>query len=172
MKTRIETAREYHAKIIALEGQLGLPASEMILGIKAASRRLKELQTLVSRMSPAPARAAPPAQPALSPVALGILQSQYPQVAPTPILTRPQCIAIMRDCFNEGCGKFVGLSDADLLADTLARVQADGLKIPGLVQTTPPPAAPVAEGWRSKMGRQFRQSQLTRALEQTKGPKR
>jgi hypothetical protein len=135
------------AEIARLEQALGIESDGMkYLNITKANMRVAQLeQQLAAKGSQAAPAPAPVAAKAPEP----------------PQFSRRQCLDIMRAVFEESPMVFDSLSDADLLADTLARCQAARLSLSG-----EPPADCSALGNHARIFHGQRQDRLNQVLRQ------
>ena len=124
------SVRHNAAEIAALEKQLGLPASSFECRLAMSRSRLEILRQMAARTTVAVPAAAPVAQAQSAAQPVRIARAATPTAAVAPVLSRQQCLEIHRAVFHEAV--LAGaMSDAELLASTLSKIQAERLNLPG-----------------------------------------
>jgi hypothetical protein len=119
MKWKFFNIGRANAEIARLNTALGIEnEGYKFLNIARANEEIRRLEGLLKKQA---GQVAPAGATAGAPVT--------PTAPVLPTLSRSQCRAVFTDVFREGVA--LGLTDAELLEDTLTRIQAERLTLPG-----------------------------------------
>ena len=148
MKMKYCTVKKAAEEIFRLQKLLGIADNgQRYLNIREANKRIAELEAMLAEKQAAP----------VAPVAVAAVPVKA-AAPPLPTLSRQRCIAIARDVFGEAV--MAGpLTDAELIEDTLAKIQAERLALPG----SPKPDCSDL-GIRGKAFREMKQDRLDYVL--------
>ena len=157
MKWQFHNVGKANAAIDRVKDELGIDRNgEKFLHINKANSELSRLQGLLAQKRAG--QGAPVEAPALSIPVAPITAAAAPVL---PKLSPSQCRAVFTDVFREGV--VLGLNDGELLEDTLTRIEAARLTLPGGVK-----ANCSGLGTREKMFRSQRQDRLDHVLKTIK----